>query len=77
MSVAITEAITTLAEAEQRFTLTRSDDEQFFWEWFTDLPQLTEAEQNRPNRAAPSLSLSTLRRAFVRRHHYPPVCLAR
>lgn len=46
MSVAITEAITTLAEAEERFQLTRTDDEAFFLEWCTDLPELTDAEQS-------------------------------
>lgn len=30
MAVAITEAITTLAEAERRFNLTRTEDEAFF-----------------------------------------------
>ncbi|MGP1385139.1 MAG: hypothetical protein ACTS2F_16365 [Thainema sp.] len=44
MSVAINEAITTLAEAEERFSLTRTEDDQFFREWYTDLPELTDAE---------------------------------
>lgn len=45
MSVAITEAITTLAEAEQRFLLTRTEDETFFWEWSTNLPSLSDTEK--------------------------------
>ena len=45
MSVAITEAITTLAEAEERFHLTRTEDAAFFSEWWADLPQLSVAEQ--------------------------------
>jgi hypothetical protein len=45
MSVAITEAITTLAEAEQRFHLSRTEADLFFLEWYTDLPQLTDAEK--------------------------------
>lgn len=45
MSVAITEAITTLAEAEQRFQLTRTEDETFFWEWSSDLPSLSDTEK--------------------------------
>ncbi|MEA5447001.1 type I restriction endonuclease subunit R [Leptolyngbya sp. CCNP1308] len=45
MSVAITEAITTLAEAEQRFHLTRTEDETFFWESSTDLPNLSDTEK--------------------------------
>ena len=45
MSVAITDAVTTLAEAEQRFQLTRTEDETFFPEWQTDLPVLTATEK--------------------------------
>ncbi len=45
MAVAITEAITTLAEAEQRFQLTRTEDESFFVEWSTDLPSLSDTEK--------------------------------
>jgi hypothetical protein len=45
MSIAITAAITTLAEAEQQFHLTRTEDANFFPEWRTDLPDLTDAEQ--------------------------------
>lgn len=44
MSVVVTEAITTLAEAEERFHLPRTEDEQFFQEWCTNLPVLTDAE---------------------------------
>jgi hypothetical protein len=56
MSVAITEAITTLAEAEQRFRLTRTDDETFFGEWSTDLPDLSNAENT---------GLADLRRRYL------------
>jgi hypothetical protein len=45
MAVAITEAITTLAEAEQRFQLTRTEDDSFFVEWSTDLPSLSNTEK--------------------------------
>ena len=45
MSVAITEAITTLAEAEQRFQLSRTEAEDFFLEWCSDLPELTNEEK--------------------------------
>ncbi len=45
MSVAITEAITTLAEAEQRFQLIRTEAEDFFLEWCRDLPELTNEEK--------------------------------
>ena len=45
MSTAITEAITTLAEAERRFNLSRTEDEAFFSEWQTSLPKLSMAEE--------------------------------
>lgn len=56
MSVAITEAITTLAEAEQRFQLTRTEDETFFWEWSSDLPSLSDTEK---------VGLADLRRRYL------------
>jgi hypothetical protein len=45
MPIAITEAITTLAEAERRFNLSRSEDERFFSEWQLDLLELSTVEQ--------------------------------
>ncbi|PZV07049.1 MAG: type I restriction endonuclease subunit R [Leptolyngbya sp.] len=56
MAIAITEAITTLAEAEQRFRLTRTEEESFFLEWSSDLPALSEGEK---------LGLSDLRRRYL------------
>ncbi len=44
--IAITEAITSIAEAESRFNLRRTEDEQFFLEWCEDLPSLTDAEKS-------------------------------
>ena len=44
MTLAITEAITTLAVAEQRFSLQRTEDPDFFPEWQTNLPHLTDGE---------------------------------
>jgi hypothetical protein len=44
-TIAITEAITALAEAEQRFQLHRRENEQFFSEWHTNLPDLTDTEK--------------------------------
>jgi hypothetical protein len=44
MTIAITEAITTLAEAERRFHLSRTEDETFFSEWQTILPDLSTTE---------------------------------
>lgn len=45
MSIAITDAISTLDEAERRFNLTRTEDETFFSEWQTDLPEISATEQ--------------------------------
>ena len=44
MTAAITEAIKTLAEAEQRFGLVRTEADTDFLEWQTDLPELTSGE---------------------------------
>jgi hypothetical protein len=43
--VAVTEAIKSLAEAESRFNLSRSEDESFFSEWQVELPCLNETER--------------------------------
>ena len=48
-TTAITEAITTLKEAERRFNLHRTEDEQFFPEWRISLPDLTDAERTALN----------------------------
>lgn len=56
MSIAITEAITTLAEAERRFNLLRTEDETFFLEWHTSLPELSTVEQT---------ALDELRRRYL------------
>lgn len=56
MSIAITEAITTLAEAERRFNLSRTEDEAFFSEWQTALPDLSTTEQT---------ALEQLRRRYL------------
>jgi len=56
MSIAVTEAITTLAEAEDRFHLVRTEDEQFFTEWYVNLPALTDAEKTQ---------LTELRRRYL------------
>jgi hypothetical protein len=49
MTIAITDAITTLAEAERRFNLLRTEDESVFLEWQTDLPDLSDAEKTALN----------------------------
>ena len=46
---AITEAIKTLAEAERIFNLQRTEDEAFFLEWQTNLPNLSDAEKTELN----------------------------
>ena len=56
MAIAITEAITTLAEAERRFGLVRSEDEMLFPEWQTDLPELSGEERS---------ALDVLRRQYL------------
>ncbi|MGI8936401.1 MAG: type I restriction endonuclease, partial [Phormidesmis sp.] len=45
MAIAVTEAIKTIAEAERQFCLSRTDDETFFLEWQTDLPEISAAER--------------------------------
>ena len=56
MTVAITAAITSLAEAERRFDLIRTEDEAFFAEWQQGLPALVETEQ---------AALNELRRRYL------------
>lgn len=56
MPTAITRAITTLAQAEERFGLQRSEAESFFPEWHQGLAALNEAEQ---------ISLDDLRRRYL------------
>jgi hypothetical protein len=45
MSIAITDALSTLAEAERLFNLSRIEDEAFFMEWQPPLPELSSLEQ--------------------------------
>jgi hypothetical protein len=42
---AITRAITKLSDVRSKFNLNRSDDPQFFTEWFREVPELTESEK--------------------------------
>ena len=53
---AITEVFRSLADAETRFDLRRTEDEDFFPEWCEDLPPLTDAER---------ASLDLVRRRFI------------
>jgi predicted type IV restriction endonuclease len=45
ISLAVTEAITSINEAESRFNLSRNSDLQFFSEWQENLPELNQAER--------------------------------
>ncbi|MCL1464787.1 type I restriction enzyme HsdR N-terminal domain-containing protein [Argonema galeatum] len=54
--VAVTEAIKSLAEAESKLNLSRTEDEAFFTEWQTELPNLSDSEQT---------ALDTLRRRLL------------
>ena len=49
-TLAITEAMTSINEAESRFNLRREDDLQFFPEWFETLPELTPSEAGEMDR---------------------------
>ncbi|MGF1676837.1 MAG: type I restriction endonuclease subunit R [Rivularia sp. (in: cyanobacteria)] len=53
---AITDAITNLADAENRFGLVRIENEKFFSEWYEELPALTEADKE---------NLDVLRRRYL------------
>jgi hypothetical protein len=44
-TAAITQAITTLQDAENRFGFVRVEDEKFFPEWYEGLSEITEAEK--------------------------------
>lgn len=54
--IAVTEAIKSLAEAESRLNLSRTEDEAFFTEWQAQLPTLSDSEQT---------ALDTLRRRLL------------
>lgn len=45
VQIAITKVITTLNEAEAKFNLRRTEDDQFFTEWFEGLSELTDSEK--------------------------------
>lgn len=45
MTIAVTEAIKTIAEAENLFDLSRTEEEAFFFEWQTGLSKLSSTEQ--------------------------------
>lgn len=46
LKTAITDAIKTLADAENRFQLRRAEDERFFTEWYENLPEISDPQKN-------------------------------
>jgi len=54
--IAVTDAIKSLAEAESRLNLSRTEDEAFFTEWLAELPSPSDSEQT---------ALDTLRRRLL------------
>ncbi len=54
--IAVTDAIKSLAEAESRLNLSRTEDEAFFTEWLAQLPSPSDSEQS---------ALDTLRRRLL------------
>lgn len=56
-NLAISKAITTMEEVEEKFNLTPTNNDQFFTEWFEDLPELTDEEK---------VSLDKVRHRFSR-----------
>ncbi|MBW4615879.1 MAG: type I restriction endonuclease subunit R [Desmonostoc vinosum HA7617-LM4] len=49
-TVGITKAITNLNEAHEKFKLSQTADQEFFTEWFEDLPKLTTSEKESLNK---------------------------
>ncbi len=47
ISLAVTENITTFRQVQEKLGLTLTEDSQFFTEWITELPPLSEVEQAR------------------------------
>ncbi len=45
-TLAVTEAITTIAEAERKFGLSRSEAKDFFTEWYDQLPQINPSDRS-------------------------------
>ncbi len=56
-TLAISKAITSMAQLQERFNLTPTNNDQFFTEWFQDLPELTDEEK---------VSLDKIKHRFTR-----------
>jgi hypothetical protein len=50
VQTAVTQIVKTLKEVHQRFGLRRSPKDQFFTEWYANLPSLDELEQEKLDR---------------------------
>ena len=44
-TLAVTEAATTIVEAEQKFGLSRSELKDFFTEWYDELPEMNSSDR--------------------------------
>jgi hypothetical protein len=44
-TLAVTEAVTTIAEAERKFGLSRSESKDFFTEWYDELPAMNSSDR--------------------------------
>jgi hypothetical protein len=55
-TTAITEIIQTLADVESRFNITRTESEDFFPEWYENLPEITNVDRE---------SLNSIRRRYL------------
>ena len=55
-TIPISENITTLNQVQAIFNLRRTENEQFFTEWFADLPPLTDQEKELLDRIRLSFS---------------------
>ena len=44
-TLAVTEAVTTIAEAERKFALSRSESRDFFTEWYDELPEINSSDR--------------------------------
>ena len=44
-TLAVTETVTKIAEAEQKFGLSRSESKDFFTEWYDQLPEIDSSDR--------------------------------
>jgi hypothetical protein len=58
-ATAITEIIQTLADVEYRFNITRTESDDFFPEWYENLPEITDLDRESLS-PSPTLPLPSL-----------------